>query len=67
MTRIMIVLLLVAAGLTQGCATISHPEYDSRNAYTYYCVPGSAVKRRVPNGAVYPDWMLWTNGTCKHR
>ena len=59
--------IIMALLLLEGCATYRHADRDRRVAQAFYCVPGSALRRKVPDGAAYPGWMLLKKGTCKHR
>jgi len=60
-----ILLLMATVSLLSGCATVG-PGYDPGRNWTQVCFPGSAIKRKVPNGAAYPDWMQRERGSCLH-
>lgn len=59
-------LLLLAVLLLSACAA-SRPAFDATRNWTLVCYPGSAIKRKVPDGSAYPDWMIQERGSCLHR
>ncbi len=63
--RTRMITLILCLAVLSGCASTSR-EYKRDEALAYYCVPGSALKRPVPQGANFPGRMLWDGGSCKH-
>lgn len=59
-------LSLLASLLISSCAA-SRPDFDANRNWTLVCYPGSAIKRKVPDGSAYPDWMIQDRGSCLHR
>ena len=57
-------LLLTCASLLLSACAATGPAYDPGRNWTLVCFPGSAIKRKVPDGAAYPDWMQRERGSC---
>lgn len=58
-----ILVLLTTLVLLAACTTM-RPDYDPGRNWTYICFPGSAIKRKVPPGSAYPEWMIRERGSC---
>lgn len=59
-------LLICAAMVLTACAT-PRPDYGPDRSWTYICYPGSAIKRKAPPGAAFPEWMVQERGSCLRR
>ncbi|NND44335.1 MAG: hypothetical protein HKN58_03355 [Xanthomonadales bacterium] len=56
-------LLLAAIVFASGCAQL-RPVAEAERSWVQVCYPGSAIKRRVPDAAAYPEWMIRERGSC---
>ncbi|MBT8062158.1 MAG: hypothetical protein HKO64_06055 [Xanthomonadales bacterium] len=61
-------LILIAAltSLLLSSCTALQPRPDRSEHLSFICIPGSAIKRKVPAAAAYPAWMTRERGSCLH-